>query len=191
MNNALQPDDRFTLLYQILHGGWKTALIEIPSNLMPKFRHPESINLKPTLPRPNENGPEIKFDPNENVKISLTFADNKLILPWITLYDARNGKRVEKLLILFEHDEFEILRVSHVLEYALEGDEGPSFEPIQIVYKWQAVGEEDLSFGVGVMFTSCLLMSIFVSGLAVINYEGMDRPSVTATRVGKHSGYDD
>lgn len=42
---------------------------------------------------------------------SLTFGENKILVPWVKVYDATTSQSLRKLIVTFEHDEFDILRV--------------------------------------------------------------------------------
>lgn len=119
---ALQQGDRISTTIQSLHAGWKTALFDIPLPQMPQFRVKSSSVMRVTLPRETDNSPEMKLNPSEDLKVSITFENNKLVLPWVVLYDATNRRSLRKLVITFSHDEFEILRFRHqlVCEYIPE-----------------------------------------------------------------------
>lgn len=169
---SLQSLDRFNAFVKTLHGGWQTSWIEIPIYHLPRFRTPDFFSFKPSLPRHTDNDKEMQFNPDEDVKISLTFVDSKLVIPWITVYDAKEVKHLEKLTITFEHDEFDVLRVGHTAEYSRENEEGPSVVPFEVLYRWKAVQEEDLALGVGVMFALTLLLIIAISCFVASTYEG-------------------
>lgn len=42
-----------------------------------------------------------------------TFADGKLMIPWTDLYSAKEISNMEKLIITFVHDEFDVLQVQY------------------------------------------------------------------------------
>eukprot|EP01041_Mallomonas_annulata_P002380 gene2380-4624_t len=168
---SLQSQDRVNAFVRTLHGGWKTPWIEVPIFHMPRFRTPDVFRFKPTLPMPKDSE-EDRFNPNENIKISFSFAENKLIVPWIIVYEAKESKSLERLIVTFDHDEFDILRVETATEYSKEKVDGPAVEAFDIVYRWRGVQEEDLSLGVGVMFTLTLLCLLLVSCFVTSTYDG-------------------
>jgi hypothetical protein len=47
------------------------------------------------------------------VKISFTFADEKLIVPWTVAYDAKTGQYLTDLIIKFYHDDFDV----HMIDF--------------------------------------------------------------------------
>jgi hypothetical protein len=50
---------------------------------------------------------------DQDVKISLTFANNKLIVPMIVVYDSKTKKSLIQLSITFYHDDFLVERISY------------------------------------------------------------------------------
>lgn len=110
---ALQYGDRVSTLLQAVHRGWKTPWVDISIHQMPRFRTPDSTILHVSLPHEDENGPEMKLNPQEDVKFSITFDKNKLIVPWTVLFDASKRRTLQKLVVTFSHDEFQILKVNY------------------------------------------------------------------------------
>ena len=53
-----------------------------------------------------------------------------------------------------------------------EKSDGPSLDDFEIKYNWRAVQEEDLSLGVGMMFTLTLLFLIIITCMVANTYEG-------------------
>ena len=80
---------------------------------MPKFRRPESAIVRTTLPRRNENEPEMRLDANEDIKISLVFSGSKLIIPMILLFDSKHKKSLSSLTVTFSHDDFDIINLKY------------------------------------------------------------------------------
>lgn len=69
-----------------------------------RFASPtEKIVFQPPLPRPEENAPEIRVNLEEDVKISFTFAEYKLVVPWSTLYDSKKGVALKEIKLKFYH----------------------------------------------------------------------------------------
>jgi hypothetical protein len=80
---------------------------------MPRFQRPDSFVIQTSLPRPKENEPEMRLNANEDVKISITFDGNRLIVPTILLYDSKRRKSLLALTVTFSHDDFDVLRLKY------------------------------------------------------------------------------
>jgi hypothetical protein len=115
MAEALQTGDRISTMIQSLHGGRKTPLMDIGLHQMPRFRVKDSSIIRVSLPSVDANEPEMRLIPTEDLKMSLTFESNKLVLPWIVLFDSANKRSLKKLVITFAHDEYEVLRFRYEL----------------------------------------------------------------------------
>jgi hypothetical protein len=115
---------------------------------MPRFRRKDSIVYRVSLPRPTENDPEVNLNPNEDVKATLTFAENKLVVPNIKVFDSKRRASLEKLVIVFYHDDFDVLRLSYhpVMGHPIQRFDPthPSLTAFELVYQWEAVQEDDL-----------------------------------------------
>ena len=79
---------------------------------MPRFQKSDSFVLQTTLPRPSEKEPEVRLNPEEDVKVSLTFASSKLVVPNVIMYDSKKKRSLQQLMITFYHDDFDVLRLS-------------------------------------------------------------------------------
>ena len=55
-------------------------------------------------------GKNVKINPEEDVKISFTFAHRKFLIPWIPVYDSKKRRSLDKLIITFDHDQHDVLR---------------------------------------------------------------------------------
>ena len=111
--SALEAGDRISTMSQTFHNGYKTSWADIPIQQMPRFRVQSSSVLHLTLPRPppveDLRAPHAKLvNPSEDVKFSLTFADHKLILPWTVVFDASKRRSLQKLTVMFSHDQFDV-----------------------------------------------------------------------------------
>lgn len=56
-----------------------------------------------------ENGPEMKLNPKEDLKVSLLFAGSRHVLPLIVLFDAKQKKSLKSLTVTYTHDDFDLL----------------------------------------------------------------------------------
>ena len=79
---------------------------------MPRFQKSDSFVLQTTLPHPSEKEPEVRLNPEEDVKVSLTFASSKLVVPNVIMYDSKKKRSLQQLMITFYHDDFDVLRLS-------------------------------------------------------------------------------
>ena len=88
---------------------FKSPWMDLNLHQMPKFGWPESFIIQVNLPRPTEDAAEMRLDPTEDVKISLTFSKHKLVVPWTLLYDSKHKKSLLKLIVTFSHDDFDVI----------------------------------------------------------------------------------
>ena len=63
----------------------------------------ESVSFQAVLPRPDENEAEMKLELEKDVKISFTFADYKLVVPWTVIYDSNKGVALHTIRFTFYH----------------------------------------------------------------------------------------
>ena len=106
-----------------------------------------------------------------NYTRSLTFSGNKLVVPWTLLFDSKSRKPLVKLHVIFEVDEFDVLRVQSIPIFGppivrLDASH-PSLTAFEISYNWKSVDEEDLPLGISVMFGLTLLGVIFLGWQAL------------------------
>jgi hypothetical protein len=111
--DSLQPEDRVSAFYQTWHGGWKTPWLDFNLYQMPRFQRGDSFVLQTSLPRQSDKEPEMRLNPEEDVKVSLAFASSKLVVPNILMFDSKKKRSLQKLLITFYHDDFDVLRLSY------------------------------------------------------------------------------
>jgi len=141
--------------------------MDIPIQNMPKFRVPESSIVHCTLPHETfaESGSDIaekllSLDVKHDVKVSLTFSSKKLMIPSITLFDAKERISMQQLKIIFSHDKYDVLSVRHFTIYGPRINRldptHPSLTAFDIVYQWESVQEDDFPFAVHVMFVLSL-----------------------------------
>lgn len=138
-----QRGDRIPVMIQTYHSGWKSLWMEPAVSNMPHFINNQDSILSISLPRPEvreeqileqqqesaEDGSKPKrkrnidpklldsrINPEEDVKVSFTFADRKIILPQVVVFDADEKKSLKRLIVTFYHDKFDVLRLTHQLE---------------------------------------------------------------------------
>lgn len=58
-----------------------------------------------------ENGPEMKLNPKEDLKVSLLFAGSKHVLPLILLFDSKQKKSLKSLIVTYLHDDYDIIKL--------------------------------------------------------------------------------
>jgi len=109
-----ESKERISTQIRIKHDGLATSFHDIPIDQMPRFRSSESRIIQVKLPRTDDSGHAAKLNPENDLKFSMSFSHNKLLLPWIHLYNANEKSTLNKLSITFQHDEFDVLRLSSV-----------------------------------------------------------------------------
>lgn len=180
--DSVQKGDRISAVSQTLHQGWKTQVSDLALHLMPRFRVPDSVLLHVGLPHPDENGAEMKLKPDEDVKVSFAFDNNRLAIPWVTVFDSKGRRSLQKLEISFVHDDFDVEKVNYVTTYgpriARLDPSHPSLTTFEIIYKWDAVQEEDLASGLVTMFIVVIvgLIPIVWSVISSFNHRALMYP---------------
>ena len=186
------------------HNKWKTPKIELPLRHLPRFKEPAEFVMHATIP--GQQGKEaemdfnttgakaedflwkaknVKVNPEEDVKISFTFANNKLLIPWLSVFDAKKRRSLEKLEVTFEHDQYDILEVRYNRVYGREiqrlDASHPSVVGFVMVYQWVHADETDFSSGIFEMFLMSLICG-FVMISMVLCYNGDVQPRVQSKR---------
>lgn len=121
---TLEHGDRISTMSQTLHNGYKTSWADVPILQMPRFRIPSTSILHVNIPQPKDiDGKKAAHgklvNPEEDVKVSLTFADHKLILPWTIVFDSEKRRSLQKLIITFSHDQFDVESIEYKTECKL------------------------------------------------------------------------
>ena len=80
---------------------------------MPRFRIKDSTIFHCPLPRPDLDGPQMTINLEADVKMSMTFSNNKLIVPMIIVYDSNSKKSLIQIVVTFYHDDFSVERISY------------------------------------------------------------------------------
>ena len=165
---------------QTLHNKWKTPKMEMPLRQLPRFREPAAFVMHATIP--GQHGEEaemdfnttgakvgdfswkaknVKVNPEADVKISFTFANNKLLIPWLSVFDAKKRRSLEKLEVTFEHDQYDVLEVRYNRVYGREiqrlDASHPSIVGFEMVYHWVQADDTDFSSGIFEMFMLSLI----------------------------------
>ena len=97
------------------------------------------------------------------MKISLIFAEYKLVMPWTVLYDSKKGVALTEIKLKFYHDDFQVHRLDYETTFNIFVDHQlvrGQLPPVSLVYEWQALQEDDLGAGVFAMFTLTLFATI-------------------------------
>ncbi len=111
--NAYKNGDRVPIMAQTLHNEWKTSLLELPLHQMPRFGEPAKFIYRAVLPEPvSKEGSKSKgnVNPDQDIKISFTVSDTKILIPWTKIFDSKTKTSLTKLLITFSHDQYEIIK---------------------------------------------------------------------------------
>jgi hypothetical protein len=189
---ALHDGDRILSAVQVLHSGWKTPYLDLSLVQMPRFRSPSSTMLRLPLPRPDENGPEMTPNSEDDIKASFAFADGKLVVPWIVVYDHRKKRMITKIIFTFAHDEFDVLRVYSDMEYKKQDNfysetkidiEIPY---IELIFDYEGVQDEDLAKGVFYMFLFTIFAFIIIVMIVFATYDKRFRMKETNKSVNTH-----
>jgi len=158
--------DRILASVQTLHAEWRTPHLDMALNQLPTFRQDSTVVLKVPFPRTDGLGPEMLLNDKEDVKLAFAFAHRKLVVPWTLAYGADTRRYLTRVTFAFAHDEFDVLRVHAVPTYAkppLNEEEG-RLPPVELVYAFEVVQEEDVASGLFYMF------SLSLASFAVLVY---------------------
>jgi hypothetical protein len=94
-----------------VHSDTKTDWIDLPVHMMPRFGMSDSHIFHTVIPKFSENSTDFRINPRSDLKVSFTFLGNKLSVPWVIVYSAKDRVSLKKLEIIFTRDEFEVVRV--------------------------------------------------------------------------------
>lgn len=152
--------------------------MDLPIQNMPRFRIFESSIVRCTLPYDKDttkvlSEESVMLDVRYDVKVALTFS-NKLAIPPVALYDAKERISIQQLQITFTHDKYNVMEVKYNIIYGPRikrlDPSHPSLTAFEIVYSWESVQEDDFPFAIQVMFCLALLVFICISALIVENH---------------------
>jgi len=175
---------------QSLHNGWKTPKIDMPLRQLPRFREPAAFVVHATIPGQHGEeaevflnttntkrtnllwkGKNVKVNPGEDVKISFTFANNKLLIPWLSVFDSKKKRSLERLVLTFEHDQYDVLEVRYERTYGREiqrlDPDHPSVVGFELVYQWVTADDTDFSSGIFEMFLMSLLFGFVIISMVL------------------------
>lgn len=164
---AYEIGERISTQIRSQHDGFTTSFHDIPIDQMPRFRISDIRRIQVRLPRSEELGSNIRLNPNENLKIAMSFSHNKLLLPWSVIFDATKKVTLNKLTVIFEHDEFELLLISSIdLTFSKKitklDPHHPSLTAFEIEYKWKGIQDQDIALGIYALFTTSLLLFLVI-----------------------------
>jgi len=176
--NSLQNGDRISAMSMTLHDGWKTQYTDLSIHQMPRFRIRDSLIFHSLLPRPDPDGSQMDINLSQDIKISFTFSNNKLIVPMVILYDSINKKSLIQLTITFYHDDFSVQRVSYDTKYgtrSLDSSSHTSLTGFEIVYKWEGEQEDDLAIGITTMFVISLAAFLWIFCAVIKDFDNNEK----------------
>ncbi len=111
--SGFEAGDRISTQIRSKHNDVLTTWLDVPIEKMPRFKLSDSQVIQVAIPtKEGENGGTL--NPTDHFKISMTFANHKLLVPWVALYDAQERKSLNKLTVIFEYDEYDVLRVRSI-----------------------------------------------------------------------------
>jgi hypothetical protein len=178
----------------------------MPLSHLPRFKETAKFVMHATIPGQDGNeaefdlgkkseraadapwkGKNVKVNPNEDVKISFAFAHKKFMIPWLSVFDSKKRRSLEKLIITFDHDQHDVLEVHYQRVYGKEiqrlDPDHPSVVGFEIEYVWRAAEDADFSSGIFEMFLMTLIFGVGLICL-VLCYD----PALTATRAANKTG---
>lgn len=202
---AYESGDYVSSISQTLHNKWKTPKMELPLRHLPRFREPAAFVMHATIPGQQGDEAEmdfnttgakskdfhwkaknVKVNPEADVKISFTFANNKVLIPWLSVFDAKKRRSLERLEVTFEHDQYDVLEVRYNRVYGREiqrlDASHPSVVGFEMVYQWVQADDTDFSSGIFEMFLMSLLCGFVIIGM-VLCYEGDTQPRVQPKKI--------
>lgn len=80
---------------------------------MPRFDVEEEVVFHAQIPKLSKNASSHKIDVSSDFKVALAFDNHKLMVPWVTVFDAEKRRSLRKLVITFTKDEHEIIKIDH------------------------------------------------------------------------------
>lgn len=188
---GMESGDLVSAIQQTLHNKWKSTKLEMPLKHLPRFRQPSKFVMHAVVPGQDGNtaefdlnngdhakgtagwmGKNVKINPEEDVKISFTFAHRKFLIPWISVYDSKKRRSLDRLVVTFDHDQHDVLEVHYERVYGKEiqrlDPSHPSLVGFEIVYQWRAADDTDFSSGIFEMFLMALIFGTAIVVLAVV-----------------------
>jgi hypothetical protein len=115
---AYQKGEVVTANFRSLHDNWRTAPEDLPLHNMPRFCEEDKFIIHARIPQEGSITPSSSGDSSQgrkansaaDVKTSFTFA-NSLQVPWTVVYDAKRKRSLSKLVLIFSHDKYDIVKV--------------------------------------------------------------------------------
>lgn len=105
---------------------WRTAWVDMPYFLAPRFGHSEEKLFYAVLLKPAANNSssselvvladqvaDFRINPEVDFRISLAFDSHRFELPWITVYNAAQRRALQRLEITFYHDGYDLIKVDY------------------------------------------------------------------------------
>lgn len=113
---AHQEDERIVASSISQHSGGRTTWSDLPVGIMPRFGINDEVVFHAHIPKLSKNASDHRIDISSDFKVSFAFDSHKLVVPWITVFDANKKRTLRKLFVTFTKDEHEIVKVDHELE---------------------------------------------------------------------------
>ena len=192
--SGMERGDLVSTIQQTLHNKWKSPKLEMPLHHLPRFQEPSKFVMHAVIPGQDGNeaeyepkkagdsiegsrsttwkGKNVKVNPDEDVKISFTFAHKKFLVPWLSVFDSKKRRSLDKLIITFDHDQHDVLEVHFEKVYGKEiqrlDPNHPSIVGFEMTYQWRAADDTDFSSGIFEMFLMALIFGSVIFFLAYV-----------------------
>lgn len=113
---GLQTGDRIITSFMSQHVKSRTHWIDMPFNLMPRFKMSESVIYHVNLPRSSVNSSETRLDVSSDLQVSIAIDNQEHILSWITVFNSDKKQSIRKLRLVFTVDDMDIISVTYEAE---------------------------------------------------------------------------
>jgi hypothetical protein len=175
-------DERIVGSMMSQHSGARSAWIDFPLGIMPRFDSEEEGVLHATIPKLSKNASSHRIDITSDFKVSLAFDNHKLVVPWITVFDSQKRRTLRKLIITFTKIDHEIIKVDHETEYGSTltsriDPSHPSLRGFEIAYRWKDAETEDPVFGLQVLCGTTLIAFMIIFIVVIMSAEQEEVPT--------------
>eukprot|EP01039_Chlorochromonas_danica_P005461 gene5460-6012_t len=112
-----------------------------------------------------------KINPEVDFRVGLAFDNHRHHIPWLTVFNAQQRRRLQKLEVTFLHDSYEIIDIRYQTTYGPRLDNidpsHPALRGFQLFYRWQSLEEEDFPLGQGCLLTITLCCFFVLASLTI------------------------
>jgi len=180
---ALRYGDPVSMLKRVQHNQLRSpSWVEVMGPEAPKFGVSKSVRLAPLSELVSGSGGSNAYSAESATKLSLSFADEKFPVNWVTLADGK-GHFLQRLDITFTHAQGNIRalrwKASYYPDKMAVGSGAGGRDDVEAVqqhinYHWQEQLENDPAAAVNVVL---LVGAVGVAAAAGLILMGWDRPN--------------